>query len=65
MEGVDYINLNDFDQYQIDGKYHLKILWDFGESVEWKQEGLEKSIRYYFKFSEYSDFFDRKHSIRK
>lgn len=21
----------------MNGKYHLKILWDFGESVEWKQ----------------------------
>ena len=34
----DYLNLNDFAQYQIDGKYHMKILWDFGEAVEWKQE---------------------------
>ena len=33
----DYVNLNDFDQYAIDGKYHLKLQWDFGESIEWKQ----------------------------
>ena len=31
------MNVNNFAQYQMDGKYHLKILWDFGESVEWKQ----------------------------
>ena len=36
-DGVDFINLNNFAQYQIDGKYHLKYRWDFGESIEWKQ----------------------------
>ena len=37
-DGVDFVNLNNFAQYQIDGKYHLKYRWDFGESIEWRQE---------------------------
>ena len=36
--GRDYINLLNFDGYQIDGKFHMKMLWSYGESMEWKQE---------------------------
>ena len=38
VEGRDYINLNNFDGYQMDGKFHMKMLWSYGESMEWKQE---------------------------
>ena len=38
VAGRDYINLNNFNGYQIDGKYHMKILWSYGESMQWKQE---------------------------
>ena len=38
LAGRDYINLNNFDGYQIDGKYHMKMIWSLGESIEWKQE---------------------------
>ena len=37
VEGADFINLKDFESYQIDGKYHMKMVWSYGESVEWKQ----------------------------
>ena len=36
--GRDYINLLNFDGYRIDGKFHMKMLWSYGESMEWKQE---------------------------
>ena len=38
VEGRDYINLNNFDGYQMNGKFHMKMLWSYGESMEWKQE---------------------------
>ena len=37
QDGADYINLNSFASYAIDGKYHMKMMWDFGESLQWKQ----------------------------
>ena len=26
-----------FESYKIDDKYHMKMVWSLGESVEWKQ----------------------------
>ena len=38
LAGRDYVNLNNFDGYLIDGKFHMKMIWSLGESIEWKQE---------------------------
>ena len=38
------MNLKDFGNYQIDGQYHMKMVWSLGESVEWKQ-GLVYKIK--------------------
>jgi len=43
VEGADYVNLKDFENYQIDGQYHMKMIWSFGESVEWKQARFTKN----------------------
>ena len=43
VEGADYVNLKDFASYQIDGQYHMKMVWSLGESVEWKQVRFSKS----------------------
>ena len=37
VEGRDFINLMNFESYKIDDKYHMKMVWSLGESVEWKQ----------------------------
>ena len=37
VEGRDYINLMNFESYKIDDKYHMKMVWSLGESIEWKQ----------------------------
>ena len=38
IAGRDYVNLNNFDDYAINGKFHMKMTWSLGESMEWRQE---------------------------
>ena len=50
VEGADYVNLKDFASYQIDGQYHMKMVWSLGESVEWKQVRFSKSELFGYNF---------------
>ena len=36
--GKDYVNFFGFDNYKIDEKFHMKLIWSAGESITWKQE---------------------------
>ena len=45
IAGADYVNLKDFGNYLIDGKYHMKMVWSLGESVEWKQARFPKKTK--------------------
>ena len=44
VEGRDFINLMNFESYKIDDKYHLKMVWSLGESIEWKQGSVYSSL---------------------